>query len=370
MKKALLFFSAILIVCLTSCAAPQKSGVGAPGVGAAEGQAERVAENQPPNGGGRAADAAGQKPLPKIAVYVTGGKTADEDKAFSARITHALVSSGKYNTIERADAFLDQVAKEMAADMDGAVDDGQISRIGRQAGAGFVCIGEILEAFGASQISARILNVESVEVIASGLASGSLKTIADFAALSDRVVEQLLGVLRKADLAASAQEPDSYRTVKIGGVTWMAENLNIAAEGSWCYGNAASNCAKYGRLYTWAAAKTACPNGWHLPDTAEWKNLVDAAGGKEVAGKKLKSANGWHGDGNGTDDYGFTALPGGSYYSFGVFGDVGTFSRWWSATGLGESYAHIWFIMHYHDSGNADGNWALQYLNDVGGGLS
>jgi TolB-like protein len=70
------------------------------------------------------------------------------------------VSSGRYNTIERSDAFLDQVAKEMITQRSGAVDDNQISELGRQAGADFVCIGEMLEAFGEWQISARIVNGE------------------------------------------------------------------------------------------------------------------------------------------------------------------------------------------------------------------
>ncbi|MCL2689858.1 MAG: hypothetical protein FWE57_08450 [Chitinispirillia bacterium] len=111
----------------------------------------------------------------------------------SARITHALVGSGQYRTIERSDAFLDQVAKEMITQRSGAIDDRQISELGRRAGADFVCIGEIVEAFGAHQISARIVNVVTVEVIASGLASGPLRTMEDLATLSNQVVTSLLG---------------------------------------------------------------------------------------------------------------------------------------------------------------------------------
>jgi hypothetical protein len=324
MKKILIFVSIALLAGLISCAAPHKSAAGELG---AETAGEAVADaGDRPQGGGEAnperAAAAASGPLPKVAVYVTGGKTPDENKAFSTRITHALVSSGKYNTIERSDAFLDQVAKEMIAQRSGAIDDNQISELGRQAGADFVCVGEILDAFGASQISARIMNVESVEVIASGLASGPLKTMADFAALSDRVAALLLGVAQNtapiSGAAASANQaaPEAptaaaaytapaqpaetnqahseadYRSVKIGDLIWMAENLNIATKDSWCYGDAAFNCAKYGRLYAWSAAVTACPNGWHLPANAEWENLVNATGGKKGCRRKVEIKNG------------------------------------------------------------------------------
>jgi len=124
----------------------------------------------------------------------------------------------------------------------------------------------------------------------------------------------------------------SYKTVKIGSQTWMAENLNIETADSWCYKDSAKYCAEYGRLYSWSAAKTACPVGWHLPSNEEWKILVDLAGGKSAAGKALKSTSGW-GDGyNGTDTHGFSALPGGARYSYGSFVSAGSSGGWWTAT--------------------------------------
>ena len=126
-----------------------------------------------------------------------------------------------------------------------------------------------------------------------------------------------------------------YRKVTIGGKTWMAENLNFAAEGSKCYENDAGNCEKYGRLYNWATALKACPAGFHLPTDGEWTALVDYAGGEKTAGTKLKSAAGWNEDGNGTNDFGWSALPGGNGNSDGNFGGAGNYGRWWSATEYG-----------------------------------
>ncbi|MCL2184172.1 MAG: fibrobacter succinogenes major paralogous domain-containing protein [Chitinispirillia bacterium] len=131
-----------------------------------------------------------------------------------------------------------------------------------------------------------------------------------------------------------ARDGKTYRTVKIGNQTWMAENLNYKTGNSVCYANKESNCRKYGRLYDWDDAMKACPAGWHLPGDEEWTALTDFVGGEETAGTKLKSKTGWS-KGQyykaATDDYGFSALPGG-YYSDGSFNYAGYHGVWWSAT--------------------------------------
>ena len=127
-------------------------------------------------------------------------------------------------------------------------------------------------------------------------------------------------------------------SVKIGNQTWMAANLDIKTDSSWCGNNVDSNCAKYGRMYNWTAAKTACSAGWHLPSLQEWQRLIDFVG--DSAGTKLKATSGWGWDYNkgGSDDYGFSALPGGTRESkesdpnYGtVFGET-AYSNWWTST--------------------------------------
>jgi len=135
----------------------------------------------------------------------------------------------------------------------------------------------------------------------------------------------------------NTRDNTTYKSVVIGTQTWMAENLNYDVPNNAtdvCYGNDPANCAKYGRLYTWGDAVTACPDGWHLPSDTEWDILVNYAGGSETAGKKLKSIIGWDSN-NGTDDYGFSALPGG--YSNGTFFNVGANGFWWSSTEVDSS---------------------------------
>ena len=110
-----------------------------------------------------------------------------------------------------------------------------------------------------------------------------------------------------------------YRTVTIGDQEWMAENLNYAVDGSFCYDDNAKNCDKFGRLYSWEAAANACPEGWHLPDSTEWAVLFKSVG--TDAATHLKATSGWdsNADGNGDDASGFSVLPaGGGSISSGV----------------------------------------------------
>ena len=153
-----------------------------------------------------------------------------------------------------------------------------------------------------------------------------------------------------------------YRTVTIGSLTWMAENMHVNLAdfqyNSWCYGDDNANCAKYGRLYTAYAASEICPAGWRLPAIADWDHLFVSIGCSfdeethswNAAGARLKSKTGWKDRGNGTDDFGFSALPGGlreggySKYGFRLAGDGG---YWWAAREDEGSYQVSYRAMGY-----------------------
>jgi len=242
---------------------------------------------------------------------------------------------------------------------------------------------------------------------------------------SPNVVSSSAGIAYSNNLVDS-RDGKTYKTVVIGTKTWMAENLNYdvpnAGMGSKCYGEGAkmkvgtpgggqtdytylesewlAACAKYGRLYDWntvmagaasssknpSGVRGICPTGWHVPSDAEWAELADTAGdfictSPDIstcyngyrAGIKLKAKSGWssydyYGDGssvesgNGTDDFGFAALPGGycyncnnanvltqndgtayyrgtgKYTSNGYTFDEGEYGYWWTATEYYNSY--------------------------------
>lgn len=170
-----------------------------------------------------------------------------------------------------------------------------------------------------------------------------------------------------------------YKTVTIGTQTWMAENLNYAYKGktstfdssSFCYDDDPTNCSKYGRLYLWSAAmdsagtwstngkgcgngkfclptypvRGVCPEGWHLPTEEDFRILSRGTGATWDernfyyidAGKYLKSTSGWNDNGNGTDAYGFSALPAGNSLQGGPFHQLGYIATFWSATRVIES---------------------------------
>ena len=165
----------------------------------------------------------------------------------------------------------------------------------------------------------------------------------------------------------------SYRTTVVGDQVWMAENLDYLyyfatdednfAVPDFCYNDVPANCVKYGRMYYWSTAMDSagvfstggkgcgkettctptypvrgiCPAGWHLPDTTEWKVLIDAAGGLLKAGGILKTTTGWNknGDGsnsNGTDGLGFSSVPTGFKRDTEEYEGEGNWSNYWTST--------------------------------------
>jgi len=147
------------------------------------------------------------------------------------------------------------------------------------------------------------------------------------------------------------RDGQKYRTVKIGNQIWMAENLNYKIGKCWAYDNGENNRQKYGLLYNWETAMEACPAGWHLSTRDDWEELIRIAGGIKEAGKNLKSKTGWDDNGNGTDKFGFSALPGGYRSTHGRFGQVGRYGRWWSVRG---GYAHYWYM-----------DWGFEYADGL-----
>jgi len=133
----------------------------------------------------------------------------------------------------------------------------------------------------------------------------------------------------------------TYRTAKIGSQVWMAENLAFTIDNAiGCYYNNDEKYKKYGRLYDWVEALCVSPPGWHLPTKEEWEKLGDDT-------KKLKAKTGWKDNGNGTDEYGFSALPGGSGSSDGSFYNVGGGGYWWSASEGDRDEAYSRYMYYY-----------------------
>lgn len=133
----------------------------------------------------------------------------------------------------------------------------------------------------------------------------------------------------------------TYKTVKIGKQTWMAENLNYDVKGSYCYDGKAENCKKYGRLYRYDAAKKACPDGWKLPSKLAWQKLLGTSFPESIMkehvpgmiegiagyGVKFESVIGLD-----DDPYGFNILPAGIAWNASKFTQGSKKAYFWTST--------------------------------------
>lgn len=145
----------------------------------------------------------------------------------------------------------------------------------------------------------------------------------------------------------------TYKLVEVGGQTWFAENLNFeTSTGSQCFDQDEENCNSYGRLYTYAAASDACPEGWNLPDTSDWSGLVSYVGGAEIAGQILKAKSAKWEENSGTDDFDFAALPGGGYIAK-EYTDLGTYAYFWSSVKK-STYAYYLELEDTYDGASMD----------------
>src|SRR5688572_19520366 len=149
-----------------------------------------------------------------------------------------------------------------------------------------------------------------------------------------------VGIAQSTGTFTDSRDGQTYKTISFKNasgttVTWMAQNLNYKVQGSYAYDDKESNRKELGLLYTWEAAKKACPSGWHLATDSEWSMLVTKFGGMDKAGEALKSVKGWAENGNGNNSSGFNGLPGG-IRRHGGYDTLGIFGFWWSSTPTGE----------------------------------
>ncbi len=157
-----------------------------------------------------------------------------------------------------------------------------------------------------------------------------------------------------------------YHYVTIGTQIWMVENLKVThyrngdpipnvtdetewdtlTAGAYCnYGNNENNAKIFGRLYNWHAVndtRRLAPEGWHIATETEIRELIAYVGAEDVAGSRLKESGTAHWKSpntNATNQFGFTALPGGTFTGLG-FAHLGESGDLWSSTEFPAEYAY------------------------------
>ena len=145
-----------------------------------------------------------------------------------------------------------------------------------------------------------------------------------------------------------------YNSVVIGSQTWMNRNLNVTKykdgstipnpSGSWAslstgaygdYNNNATNSNTYGKLYNWFVvgdSRGICPDGWHVPTSAEFTVLTNELGVDTVLKMKEAGTDHWNSNTNATNDSGFTALPAGWRGTGVTYNGLRSFAYFWSST--------------------------------------
>jgi len=176
------------------------------------------------------------------------------------------------------------------------------------------------------------------------------------------------GVGNKEEFIDS-RDGKAYKYVTIGAQTWMAENLRYETSNTKCYDNNPDNCKIYGILYDWNTAMKACPLGWHLPNDTEWFTLRNFTGNDDA---KLMANHVFWISGKGTDEYGFTALPGGYYKHEGYFLCIENQADFWSATEgymTGSAHIHVFTLqsgIRDIDGLYIDNSWAnVRCIRDI-----
>jgi uncharacterized protein (TIGR02145 family) len=147
-----------------------------------------------------------------------------------------------------------------------------------------------------------------------------------------------------------SRDGHDYNWVKIGTQTWMTGNLKFkASDGSWAYNNDSANAVNFGMLYSWKAAQTACPKGWHLPSDKEWGVLIQSLGGNAAAGFKMQAMDTIgkvHGMAGQSAPGAISSLLGGIRHPDGSCSGLNLWGGCWSSGKINDTVASNMLFVH------------------------
>lgn len=287
-----------------------------------------------------------------------------------------------YTDVDR-DEFFDRIM-ERCLDLNDLLDESSSSKDTESISADEVAASNGRESYDDTEASCSSMASSSSNesiVLSSSSESGYFTFISPMSSSEFRFSSSSIPVAKpcKTDTADNCEygsliderDGQTYKTVKIGSQWWMAENLNYADSSlgivglSQCENSSADSCKKYGRYYSWMIAvdtpavfstnakdcgynftcklklpvRGICPEGWHIPSSAEWQHLFTAMGKSQNA----MLAKGFDEFPNASDSYGFSALPIGGFFT-NNFSFVGTKVLFWTSTEYSISRSLYWII--------------------------
>lgn len=126
----------------------------------------------------------------KVAVYMTGQQSG-ESNVLGDQLVAAFAKSGRYTAVERTSSFLAELAKEQGYQRSGSVSDDEIARLGVQFGVNYVCVAQISDVFGEKYISARLIDVETAEIVNTHNVSGTMNNMSSCLRMANEIASNL-----------------------------------------------------------------------------------------------------------------------------------------------------------------------------------
>ena len=218
----------------------------------------------------------------KVAVYVTGEQSGVK-KILADKLVEGITYSKKYKAIERTANFLAELKKEQKYQRTGEVDDNDISRLGKQFGVQYVCAVDVIEELGQKYITARLINVESAEIVTTGNASSELTTMEQLLECSNSIATDITGKTAQELAYEEAQLAKEKELEKQEWLRWEQTLLQDFHNDYLVIDNYMIT-RPLGKNYTgtWKEVLTVQANcnaggytDWRIPKAYELKNIYD-----------------------------------------------------------------------------------------------
>ncbi len=213
----------------------------------------------------------------KVAVYVTGQQSGIT-KVLGDQLVSSFANDGKYIAIERTTSFLSELSKEQGYQRTGAVDDNELSRLGKQFGVQLVCVAEITEVFGENYVSARLIDVETAEILNTSNMNSALSNMDEMKSVCSKLAKDLTAetvqekAAKEAERQRKQEEENAKREKERKETEAMLESALINGYvriGDLWVTTSHPMCSKREAMETAQSARFGNASGWRIPTRSE-----------------------------------------------------------------------------------------------------